>query len=178
MNMLPVLRIMEKLEMSAAALYRWFSEVFSGDEEASTLFYRLSVEGDGHTNLVRFILRLVGKTPLDDSDIELDLARMEQVIAEIHRIQTLANFSLEQAVQFSVALESQVFEYHSRQTVIQALPAIGPLVFSLGRDDKGHTLLLTRFARKRGFLPDTPPDNSPSYSTLPNCPKPNETAAI
>ena len=175
--MLLMLRTMEKLEMSAAALYRWFSEVFSGDDEASTLFYRLGVEGDGHTNLVRFIMRLVGKTQLDGSDIEFDLARMEQAVAEISHIQTLGNFSLRQAVQFSVALESQVFEYHLRQAVIQALPAIAPLVFSLGATDKGHTLLLTQFARKRGFLVDAPSNSFPIYPTLTNCPETNQSAA-
>jgi len=155
MNMLHMLRLMEKVEMSAAALYRWFSELFSDDEEAAFLFYRLSVEEDGHANLVRFIIRLASKAQMDGTDIDLDLAGMEKAVEEVNHIQTLAKLSLKQAVQIALDLENQIFEYHGRQAVIQALPSIGPLVFSLGRLDETHMRVLAEFARERGFGPES-----------------------
>ena len=154
MNLLPMLKLMEKTELSAAALYRWFSDLFSQDEEAAFLFYRLSVEEDGHANLVRFIIRLAGKAQMDGTDIDMDSAEMEKAIEEMNHVQTLAKLSLKQAVQLSLNLENQVFEYHGRNAVIQALPTIGPLVFSLGRLDEAHMRALAEFARVRGFLPE------------------------
>lgn len=151
MNLLPVLKLMEKVESSAASLYRWFSDLFSDDEEAAFLFYRLSVEEDGHASLVRFIMRLSSKSQMDGTDIDLDVAQMEKAIEEMSHIQTLAKLSLRQAVELSLDLENQVFEYHGRQAVIQALPSIGPLVFSLGRLDEAHLRQLAEFARERGF---------------------------
>jgi hypothetical protein len=151
-----MLKLMEKTEVCAAALYRWFSELFSHDEEAAFLFYRLSVEEDGHASLVRFIIRLAGKAQLDSSDIDMDPAGMEKAIEELNHVQTLAKLSLKQAVQISLNLENQIFEYHGRNAVIQALPTVGPLVFSLGRLDEAHMRALAEFARERGLIPDTP----------------------
>lgn len=153
MNLLPMLKLMEKGEETAAALYRWFSELFSGDEEAAFLFYRLSIEEDGHANLVRFIMRLATKSHLDGTDIELNLSEMEKAIEEMVHVRSLENISLLKAVQISLELENQLFEYHGRQAVIQALPSIGPLVFSLGRLDEAHMRVLAEFARERGFSP-------------------------
>jgi rubrerythrin len=153
MNLLPMLKLMEKVERSASSLYRWFSELFSEDEDAAFLFYRLSVEEDGHASLVRFIMRLASKTQMDGTDIELDLAQMEKAVEEMSHIQTLTKLSLRQAVEIAMELENQIFEYHGRQAVIQALPSIGSMVFSLGRLDQGHMTQLAEFARERGFIP-------------------------
>ncbi len=153
MNLLPMLKLMEKVETSAAALYRWFSELYANDQQAAFLFYRLSVEEEGHASLVRFIMRLATKSQMDGTDIELDLAEMEKAVEEMNHLQTLTKLSLRQAVELSMELENQIFEYHGRQAVIQALPSIGPLVFSLGRLDEAHMRLLAEFARERGFGP-------------------------
>jgi len=156
MNILPALRTLEKTELAAASLYTWFHELFTGDDEAAFLFYRLSVEEKGHANLVRFIIRLAGKESLDSFALELDVVAMAKAIEEIRHIQTLSNISLRQAVQFALDLENQVFEFHSRKAVTAALPGIGGLIQSLGRLDQAHVMQLTDFAKERGFLFDAP----------------------
>ena len=156
MKILPALRTLEKTELAAASLYNWFHELFAGDDEASFLFYRLSVEEKGHAHLIRFIIRLAGKSGIDSFDLDLDTVAMSKAIEEIRHIQTLSKISLRQAIQHALDLENQIFEYHSRKAVIAALPGIGGLVQTLGRLDQTHVLQLTDFARERGFLFDDP----------------------
>jgi rubrerythrin len=152
MNILPILNLLEKLEQAAESLYRGFSDIFVDDMDAAFLFYRLSVEENGHASLFRYISRLVSKSQLDGLEIDLDRAQLEKALEEINHFQTRAKLSLGHAVQFAIEVENQIFEYHSQQAVMAALPTIGPLIQSLGRQDQSHMLQLVDFARERGFL--------------------------
>ncbi len=157
MNLQNLFRLLEDLEGQMASLYRLYSEFFAPDEEASQLFYKLSLDEKSHGSVVQYEKRLFKQNPRLFADVAMDLDALR---AECERVKTLRSVrkapKLQEAVKTALELESGAAERHYRLAMREANPEVARVLNSLGTADKQHGETLEEFAVKRGFLKAAP----------------------
>ncbi len=157
MNLQNLFRLLEDLEGQMAALYKLYSEAFATDEEASKVFYKLSLDEKSHVSVVQYEKRLFKQNPRLFADVELE---MDALRAECERVRDLRSArkapKLEEAVRTALELEAGAAERHYRLAMREANPDVARVLNSLGTADKQHGETLQSFAVKRGFLKPAP----------------------
>jgi rubrerythrin len=145
--------LLERLEAKMAELYRIYSELFATDAEASSLFFRLSMEEKCHVNIVMYERRLTKQNPRFFQKAVLD---EEALSAECDRVEKLCNSkmtpALEDALWVALELESGAAEHHYRLSLLQSSPEAAKLLKGMAREDGQHLEALKTFAVERGFL--------------------------
>jgi rubrerythrin len=145
--------LLERLEGKMAELYRLYSELFATDAEASSLFFRLSMEEKSHVNIVKYERRLTKQNPRYFEKTHMD---EEALSAEGDRVERLCNSrtnpSLEDAVWIALELESGAAERHYRLSILQSRPEAAKLLKGMAKEDDQHNEALRAFAAERGFL--------------------------
>jgi rubrerythrin len=148
-----ILRPLEELEAQMSKLYRWFHEKFREDEEASFVFYRMSLDEKAHVGLVQYQRRLARQNPTLFAKIHFDLEDLTATRALVDRaLERGGDLRLEGAVKMGLELEGSAAEMHLRTASQQPNDSLARLVTSLGAADFQHVKLLKDFAVKRGFL--------------------------
>ena len=145
--------LLERLEGKMAELYRMYSDLFATDAEASSLFFRLSMEEKSHVNIVKYERRLTKQNPRFFEKAVLD---EEALSAECDRVEKLCNSrmtpSLEDALWVALEIESGAAERHYRMSLLQSSPEAAKLLKGMAKEDNQHNEALRAFAVKRGFL--------------------------
>ena len=149
MQILTVLSAIESIESTVAKLYEWFSECFSADSEASGFFFRLAMQERSHANMVAFSKGLVRRSPTDFSGVDFDMTLVDDLIQTISTFQKQHRQpSLEQALDFAMAIESHGAEGIHRSMIIQSNPEIASMVNALAKADREHFKLLKGYAER------------------------------
>jgi hypothetical protein len=150
--MLKMLAPLEELETKMAGLYEWFSLIFKEDSEASSFFYRVSVEEVVHANIIKYQRRLVSQNPKSFSDIDIDIDPIRKLLSDIDAIRKAPEPpGLEDALRHAIDLEHCTVEEHSRTLIGKSNPEVEQLLRSLGAFDCRHITCFHEFAAKRGF---------------------------
>lgn len=149
-----VLIAMEKFEGKMAELYRWYSELYAEDAEASALFYKMSVDEKSHLNVVRYEKRLILQNPalfgaikVDRRAVQEDTAKVEALLGARRRL------ALEEAVRLAMDLENGSAERCYRVALQETNPEVAKLLNGMGAGDRQHHEALKEFAKKRGLVP-------------------------
>lgn len=151
MTILKILDTLQQLELRVAELYRWLSDVFAADREASGVFFRLSLQEQTHANLIAFQRRVIlhGGGPVAVPNI--DLGGVAEVMAQVEEFRT-GKPSLEEAVAFTTSLEDSAAEQIHTRLLSKCDSPLAALMRSLAADDLRHKELLgtltKRFARQ------------------------------
>ncbi|MBA4371401.1 MAG: hypothetical protein C0402_00920 [Thermodesulfovibrio sp.] len=152
MHILKMLAPLEELETKMAGLYEWFSRIFSEDIDASSFFYRVSVEEVVHANIIKYQRRLVTQNPKSFSEIDMDVASIRKVLSDIDAIRDAAEPpGLEDALRHAIDLEHSTAEEHNRTLIGKSNPEVERLLRGLGAFDCRHITCFHEFAAKRGF---------------------------
>lgn len=152
MPILDQLKLLEELEQSLADYYRTLSDLFSADEEARTLFARLSNDEIAHRDMIRFQGRLLYRTPAAFHSISLDLDEVKRSIEDIRQTRLEPGPSLEEALRTAARFERDNAEGHSRNALVHSSPELSRLLDKLGNADRDHLGELETFSRGRGLL--------------------------
>ncbi len=157
MDCFRALKLVESIEQLMADLYASFSRSFADDEDAATLFYRLTQEENSHRTLVEFQKRLVMNSSKQFGEVTLDLDQFNAAAGKVrHFMRTDAAPTLEEAVKIAADFENDVVEHLYRTVIAEANPAVQDLVRNLGRQSEAHRKQIHDFGVQRGFLPALP----------------------
>lgn len=152
MHILTVLSAIGKVESAAEELYRWLSEALSHDREASSLFFRMSLQERSHANVVSYAKRLAGRNPDEFADVTLDLGTVTTLIDEVIQFRQFHRSpTVEEAVHFAIQIENNAGERVHRSLVINSNPELEHIINSLAKADEEHTRGLRALANQRGF---------------------------
>jgi len=149
MQILTALGAIESIELSVAKLYEWFSGCLTGDPEASGFFFRLAMQERSHASMVAFSKGLIRCKPSDFSNIDFDMALVDDLLQTIDIFRAgHTKPTLEQALEFAMAIESHAAEGIHRSIIIQSNPEVSNMINSLAKADQEHYKLLTDYAEK------------------------------
>lgn len=136
----------ERIERTAAELYRLLAEQFAADPAARALFRRLEEEEHQHASRVHLLAaryrhdsRLL-PAPGDPQLLEAILADLEQVVASARR-GTFAR-TVEEARVNLAALEERAAHAHAELIAREGHPALREFSQKLAEQDRGHEELL------------------------------------
>jgi len=110
-DILTILRLIEKLEESLSKLYVLFSNKFSDNQEIKSFYHQLSVEEDSHRNLVNYQIRVARQNEDIFSNVEVDVEEIKNALQKINLIMENSSISIEDAVRFTVNIESLSYYY-------------------------------------------------------------------
>jgi len=150
MQILQILSSLERLEQQIADLYHWFSDHFTDDDDASGLFFRMSLQEKSHVSLVRYGRKMVHASPDEFGDVEVDSQLIRELSSEI------GNFrgenpqpTLGQALRFAMRVESHAAENIHRTVLIDSNPEVAGVIGNLATADQEHFEILRNFAQSR-----------------------------
>jgi len=152
MHILKMLAPLEDLEARMAELYEWLSGVFNDDKDASSFFYRVSVEEVVHVNIIKYQRRLVSTNPKVFGEIDIDTGLISQIASEISTFRNAPEApSLRDALRKAIEFEHSIAEEHCRTLLEQAHPEVRNLLRGLGAFDSRHIESFHEFAAMRGY---------------------------
>jgi len=149
MQLLTILNAIESIENSVADLYEWCSDCFGHDPEASGVFFRLAMQEKTHAAMVTFSKSLVRKSPNDFTAIDFDMSLVDDLLDSIATFRyENPKPSLEQALDFAIAIEGHAAEGLHRSMVIQSNPEVANMINNLAKADLEHLRLLRDFSER------------------------------
>lgn len=140
MQLVTALDELLRLEIALGELYRWLSEVFeTADPDAAAVFFRLSVQEEGHANLIRYHRRIIRRSTQAPAEVE----SFEVVIrAAVERIMVFRNTNghptLLAAADLAAELESLAADSIHARLAANSPAELGGFIGTLLRDDRGH----------------------------------------
>ena len=140
MRLLTALDELLRLEIALGELYRWLSEVFGdSDPDAAAVFFRLSVQEEGHANLIRYHRRLVRRS----AEVPAEVEAFDAVVRDaVERIMTFRNSTgrptLAEAAALAAEVESLAADSIHARLATHSPAELGGFVSSLLRDDRRH----------------------------------------
>jgi rubrerythrin len=147
MQLLTILNAIESIENSVADLYEWFSDCLSHDPEASGVFFRLAMQEKTHASMVAFSKSLVRKSPSNFAAIDFDMTLVDDLLGSIAAFRyENPQPSLEQALDFAIAIEGHAAEGLHRSMVIQSNPEVANMINNLAKADLEHLRLLRDYS--------------------------------
>ncbi len=149
MQILTALGAIENIELSVAGLYEWFSDCLSDDREASGFFFRLAMQERSHANMVAFSKGLIRTSPAEFLPIDFDMELVDDLLQTINIFRAgHKKPTIEQALDFAMAIENHAAEGIHRSVVIQSNPELSNMINNLAKADQEHFKLLTDYAEK------------------------------
>lgn len=141
---------LERVELEMASLYEWFSEVFAADEDASGLFFRMSLQEHSHARLLRWGRRLVVRSPAEFEEVDFDPSATGAALDSI-AVFRAANPQPElgRALLFAMKIECHPAENGHREVLTASNPELNGLIQSLAVADQEHHRTLRDFAQRR-----------------------------
>lgn len=153
MDIVTLLRGLERMEGGLARLYETYAARFADDIEFALLFQTLSHDETDHLNLVRYQQRLCDQSGERFPDIAVDGAAIEAANARIAALWDGAGaVRAEDAVRGAVACERDAAETLYRTAMLDAHPGFAAMVSALSQGTDVHVEQLTNFAARRGWL--------------------------
>ena len=142
-DVIAVLKKIETLEGRISELYKWLGSLFSGDQEISSFFNRLSAEEQQHRNIALYQLRVVRKSPLMFDQIEVAPSFIDEAMANLKHLRDNPTPTIKEALELSLELENCLCEEYYSSVMKQSNPEFAAVIDSLASACKDH---------HRGFL--------------------------
>ena len=150
-QILTALSAIGKVEAAVGEFYRWLSDVFVDDVEASGFFFRMSMQEKSHANLVSFCKKMVHRSPTDFHGVDVDLGQAADLLDTIERFrESHPRPGLGEALRFAMEIENHGAESIHRSVIIQSNPEVAGVINSLAKADHEHFEKLEVFAAERG----------------------------
>ena len=155
MKIYEVLSRLERIESKMAEFYEWLSEVFSGDAEASGLFFRMSLQERSHSSLLKYGRKLVHRSPDQFEDVDFDGDSVDALLASVDEFRSeKPSPSLGEALFFAMKVECHPAENAHRDVLSVSNPEIEQMIKSLAIADEEHHRTLKTFAQERAEVFD------------------------
>jgi rubrerythrin len=152
MDLVTLLKPLERLEQEMGKLYEWYAELFAADQEASGVFFRLALEEQRHARMVDHVRRLVRQNNALSTSVEADLSDVDDVLDRLARIRSAKGpLEVATAVRLAIELEQNAAEAHYRHVIAESIPEVSKLLQALTRDDRTHQARLEKLAMARGL---------------------------
>jgi hypothetical protein len=147
------LNALERFEGSVAKLYARLSEAHAQDQDAASLFYRMSLDEKNHASLIQYQRRVIKQNPDLFDALDFDVAAVEMATAYVEGLLDRRELpGLRDAVALAAGIESGAAEAHFRAALLQAAPDLSKLMRGLGDSDRLHADTLHAFGVRRGFI--------------------------
>ncbi len=144
---------LKKIEIKAQELYSHYHNIFHEDKEAADFFMVISDEEKSHADIIEYQIRLIRADKKSFSDVEFDVKPVNELIDKIFtQIRSTQPVSLENAIGFSISLETDMLESHYRTLMVKSNPEVAEIISKLGTADKEHLDKLNTFAKSRGYF--------------------------
>lgn len=130
------------LEEAIGTLYRYFSSLYSDNDEISELFKKTASEEDSHAEQFGLACRLKGAGM---KSVKSDSIKIESVLNKIKSVyETVRNSppSIKVALELSIKLENYLYEYHMDSIVEFEEQSLEKLFISMRNNDYDHIQLL------------------------------------
>lgn len=150
MRLLTALDELLRLEVALGDFYRWLSdELGETDPDAAAVFFRLSVQEEGHANLVRYHRRLVRRSVEAPAEIEPFDSVVRGAVERITAFRSSASRPvLLDAVALAAELETLAADSIHARLAAHSPVELGGFVSSLLRDDRRHLEMVEALRRR------------------------------
>jgi len=150
-----VLSRLERVEEKMAEFYEWLSEVFDGDEEASGLFFRMSLQEKSHSRLLKYGRKLAFRSPDNFAEVDFDSQPVDELLESVNEFRsTTPSPSLAEALFFAMKVECHPAENSHREVLAVSNPEISQMIRNLAIADEEHHRTLKAFAKTRAEVFD------------------------
>ena len=150
-----VLSRLERVEEKMAEFYEWLSEVFDGDDEASGLFCRMSLQEKSHSRLLNYGRKLVFRSPDNFAEVDFNVQPVDDLLESVDEFrETTSSPSLADALFFAMKVECHPAENSHREVLAVSNPEIAQMIRNLAIADEEHHRTLEAFAQARAEVFD------------------------
>ena len=151
-DVLALLRPLDEIESTMAAIYTRLAELNADDREAVSLFHRLARDERNHAAQVGYARRMAVQNPNAFTQVAIDLLPVQEILADLQSLRgAIEGLSLGEAVGALLRLEQTAAEAHARPAVAEAAGPLAGVLAGLQHGDERHARALADFARKRGY---------------------------
>ncbi len=152
MRVLNVLDEIAKLELKLMDLYNFFSNLFKDDQDASSSFFKLSLDEKQHAELVQYQKRVVRKNPNDFLEISIDINEIREIISKVESImRSPVPPKLEESIKFALLMEKSAAEYHYKSAMEQSNPEFANFLNNLSSVDNDHYETIKKLAERKNI---------------------------
>jgi rubrerythrin len=143
MTLMSTLDALLRLETAMVDLYARLSEHFANDNpDAAGAFFRLSMQENGHANLIRYHKRISRSRPFDGVDLGAIAEQATQLAAHVESYRRNGNVSLGDALEFAILMEDSAAESIHAQLAAQLDRQTASFASTLVKDDQRHLEIL------------------------------------
>lgn len=150
MHILNILDEIAKLELKLMELYNFFCDIFKKDEDAYSVFFKLSLDEKSHAELVQYQKRVVRKNLNDFSEVSINIDEIRNIITKSDKIiKSPTPPTLEEAIKLALRFEKSAAEYHYKSAMEQSNPEFASFLNNLASVDNDHFEILKKFAERK-----------------------------
>jgi rubrerythrin len=156
MDFWTILKRIEELEDKLALCYEHLQKIFYYNPSVASFFFRMSTDEKSHRDIVRYQLRIFQRNKAAFSNIDLDMSKIDDVLAGINKI-IIAEPSIKEALQFTVEIENSAAEFYFISAGAQSNPELSALLENFSAACKAHYADVLNFMEEQDLAPEVHP---------------------